>query len=123
MIFNFSVLCQINENARYMIVGGKPGKRATQTFDKTDEPIGSIDDGLKDKYITNPLGFYSTHTSAPWMIFGKNVQYFDRTSNNWEQRETLDHSRKLGAICKCLEINSRNGLIQDRDLNKAFLHF
>ena len=106
-----------------MIVGGKPGKRATKTFDSTDEPIGSIDDGLKDKYITNPLGFYSTHTSAPWMIFGKNIQYFDRTTNNWEQKETLNHSRKLGAICKCLEINARNGLIQDRDLNKAFFHF
>ena len=98
-----------------MIVGGKPGKRATQTFDKTDEPIGSIDDGLKDKYITNPLGFYSTSTSAPWMIFGKNIQYFDRTTNNWELKGTLDYSRKLGAICKCkwvfwrLEINARNG--------------
>ena len=106
-----------------MIVGGKPGKRATQTFDKTDEPIGSIDDGLKDKYITNPLGFYSTSTSAPWMIFGKNIKYFDRTTNNWELKGTLDYPRKLGAICKCkwvfwrLEINARNGL------NKAFLHF
>ena len=94
---------------RYIIAGGKPGKRASEIFQNETAPLRSFNDNFPN-IITNSLGFL--YNGKPSMVTGSNgsnlldqILSFNSESKNWEpQGIHIKHPRTLAAICKDFEV-------------------
>ena len=96
---------------RYIIAGGKPGKRASEIFQNETAPLRSFNDNFPN-IITNSLGFL--YNGKPSMVGGSNgsnlldqILSFNHDTKNWEpQGIRIKHPRTLAAICKDFEVET-----------------